>query len=76
LGITTTSALLSWRLQILTGAGGDTIHASAQALLSAIRDAVVLICVFISLAGALSLANSRRGLVGALPRELRQSGAQ
>jgi EmrB/QacA subfamily drug resistance transporter len=66
-GITTTSALLSWRLQMLTGASGDTIHASAQALLSAIRDAVVLIGVFISLAGALSLADTRSSLLGALP---------
>jgi hypothetical protein len=59
-GITTTSALLSWRLQMLTGVGADTIHASAPALLSAIRDAVVLIGVFISLVGGLSLANAQR----------------
>jgi EmrB/QacA subfamily drug resistance transporter len=74
-GITTASALLSWRLQMLTGAGGDMIHASAQAVLSAIRDAVVLIGVFISMAGALSLANARQSLLGAVragPRKPRQ----
>ena len=76
-GIATTSALLSWRLQMLEGAGADTIHASAQALLSAFRDAVVLIGVFVSLAGALSLANARQSRHGALPvrtspRKLRQ----
>jgi hypothetical protein len=74
-GITATSALLSWRLQMLTGAGADTIHASAQALLSAIRDAVILIGALVSLAGALSLANARQSLLGAIgasPRKLRQ----
>ena len=64
------------RVVVLTGAGSDTIHVSAQALLSAIRDAVVLIGVFISLAGALSLANARHGAVGQRRRVAVPGGVQ
>jgi hypothetical protein len=54
-GIAAASALLTWRLTILTGSGLNTLHAPAPDLSSAGRDVVLLLGGFAVVAGALSL---------------------
>jgi predicted MFS family arabinose efflux permease len=58
-GIATASSLLSWRLEVLTGLGDDTIHVAALALLSASRDVMLLLAGFATVAGAVSLVRPR-----------------
>jgi EmrB/QacA subfamily drug resistance transporter len=58
-GIAAASALLSWRLAILTGSGHNTLHALAPELLSAGRDVVLLLGSFAGIAGAISLVRTR-----------------
>jgi hypothetical protein len=53
-GVASASALLAWRLQTLTGLDG-TIHAPADALLSAGHDVIVLLGAFAAVAAAISL---------------------
>src|SRR5262249_45085530 len=55
-GVAAASALLAWRLEVLTGSGNNTLHASAHQLLTAGRAVVVLLGGFAVIAGALSLA--------------------
>ncbi len=59
-GIATASSLLSWRLEVLTGQGGDTIHVAGLDLLSASRDVMLLLVGFAALAGAASLIRPRQ----------------
>ena len=54
-GIAAASALLTWRLTILTGSGDNTLHALALDLSSAGRDVVLLLGGFAAIAGAISL---------------------
>ena len=58
LGVAAASSLLAWRLAVLTGSGQNTLHASAQQLLSAGRDVIVLLGSFTATAGAISLAQT------------------
>jgi EmrB/QacA subfamily drug resistance transporter len=55
LGVAAASSLLAWRLAVLTGSGHNTLHASANQLLSAGRDVIVLLGSFAAVAGASSL---------------------
>jgi nitrate/nitrite transporter NarK len=59
-GIATASSLLSWRLEVLTGQGDDTIHVAGLDLLSASRDVMLLLVGFAALAGAASLIRPRQ----------------
>ena len=54
-GIASASALLAMRLSAATGIQGSTINVSAQALVAASRDVILLLCCFVALAGVLSL---------------------
>jgi EmrB/QacA subfamily drug resistance transporter len=58
-GIAAASALLSWRLAILTGSGHNTLQAPAFPLSSAGRDVVLLLGGFAAIAGGLSLVRTR-----------------
>jgi EmrB/QacA subfamily drug resistance transporter len=60
LGIAAASSLLAWRLDALTGLGGDTIHVAALALASASRDVTLLLVGFVTIAGAVSLIRTRQ----------------
>jgi EmrB/QacA subfamily drug resistance transporter len=60
-GIAAASMLLGWRLEVLTGLVGDTIHAPAPALLSAARDVVLLLGAFAVVAGAMSPGGTQDG---------------
>jgi nitrate/nitrite transporter NarK len=59
-GIAAASALLSWRLEVLTGLVGGTLHAPAPALLTAGRDVILLLGAFAVTAGAMSLKDAGR----------------
>jgi EmrB/QacA subfamily drug resistance transporter len=59
IGVAAASSLLAWRLAALTGSGDSTLHASAQQLLSAGRDVILLLGGFAAIAGALSLAQTQ-----------------
>jgi EmrB/QacA subfamily drug resistance transporter len=63
-GVAAASALLAWRLAVLTGSGHNTLHAQAHELLSATRDVIVLLAAFAAIGGAMSFArpSSRSGL--------------
>jgi hypothetical protein len=54
IGIATASTLLGWRLTVLTGRTGDTIHAPRGALLDASHSVVVAFAIFAVIAGLLS----------------------
>src|SRR5262249_53747177 len=54
-GVAAASALLAWRLAVLTGSGHNTPHAQAPELLQASRDAIVALPGFAAIAGAMSL---------------------
>ena len=54
-GVAAASALLAWRLAVLTGSGHNTLHAQAHELLEASRDVIVLLAGFAAIAGAMSL---------------------
>src|SRR5262249_38967527 len=54
-GVAAASALLAWRLAVLTGSGYNTLHAQAHELLEASRDVIVLLTGFAAIAGAMSL---------------------
>jgi MFS family permease len=56
-GIAAASALLSWRLAVLTGSG-NTLGAQPHYLLSAGRDVILLLGGFAAVAGAISLVRS------------------
>ena len=58
-GIAAASALLSWRLAILTGSGHNTLHAPAFHLSSAGRDVVLLLGGFATIALGISLLRTR-----------------
>jgi MFS family permease len=58
-GIAAASALLSWRLEISTGSGHNTLHAPALDLSSAGRDVVLLLGSFAVIAGATSLVRTQ-----------------
>jgi len=53
------SALLAWRLAVLTGSGHSTLHAGPQQLLSASRDVIILLAAFAAIGAAMSFARSR-----------------
>jgi MFS family permease len=61
-GVAAASALLAWRLEVLTGSGHNTLHASAHQLLTAGRVVIVLLGSFAAIAGLLSLAQPRSPL--------------
>lgn len=54
IGITAASAMLAWRLGMLTGHAGDTLHAPASALLSASRDVAAMFAALAAIAAALT----------------------
>jgi EmrB/QacA subfamily drug resistance transporter len=54
-GVAGTSAVLSWRLAALTGIGDRTLAASAEALLGAANDGLLLLIGFAIFAGATSV---------------------
>jgi EmrB/QacA subfamily drug resistance transporter len=54
-GVAAASALLAWRLAVLTGSGHNTLHTQAHELLEASRDVIVLLAGFAAIAGAMSL---------------------
>jgi MFS family permease len=54
-GVAAASALLAWRLAVLTGSGHNTLHAEAHELLEASRDVILLLAGFAAIAGAMSL---------------------
>jgi hypothetical protein len=56
-GIAAASALLSWRLAMLTGSG-NTLGAQPHYLLSAGRDVILLLGGFAAVAGAISLVRT------------------
>jgi MFS family permease len=58
LGVACASAVLSWRLTVLTGSGHSTLAVSAAAIRSAVTDGVVLLIVF---AGIAAVASVLRG---------------
>jgi len=58
-GVAAASALLAWRLAVLTGSGHSTLHAGPQQLLSASRDVIVLLAAFAAIGAAMSFARSR-----------------
>ena len=58
-GIAAASALLSWRLAILTGSGHNTLHAPAFHLSSAGRDVVLMLGGFATIALGISLLRTR-----------------
>ena len=53
-GVAATAAVLAWRLGIITGRTGDTLHASVPALLTASRYVLAMFAIFALVAGALS----------------------
>lgn len=53
-GVATASTVLAWRLAVMTGHAGGTLHASPEALLGAAREVVITFALFALLAGALS----------------------
>jgi EmrB/QacA subfamily drug resistance transporter len=57
-GVAAASALLAWRLAVLTGSGHNTLHAGARDLLSAGRDVIVLLGGFAAVAGAISFVRT------------------
>ena len=57
-GIAAASALLSWRLAVLTGSGHDTLHAEARHLLAAAGDVILLLGGFAAAAGAIPLVRT------------------
>jgi len=59
IGIAAASSLLAWRLGVLTGSGRNTLHASARDLITAGRGVIVLLGAFASIAGAISLVQTR-----------------
>jgi len=58
-GVAGASALLAWRLAVLTGSGHSTLHAGPQQLLSASRDVIILLAAFAAIGAAMSFARSR-----------------
>jgi len=58
-GVAAASALLAWRLAVLTGSGHSTLHAGPQQLLSASCDVIVLLAAFAAFGAAMSFARSR-----------------
>jgi MFS family permease len=57
-GIAAASALLSWRLAVLTGSGHNTLHAEARHLLAAAGDVILLLGGFAAAAGAITLVRT------------------
>src|SRR5262249_2456014 len=55
-GVAAASALLAWRLAVLTGSGHNTLHAGPPQLLSASRDVIVLLVAFAAIGAATSFA--------------------
>jgi EmrB/QacA subfamily drug resistance transporter len=55
-GVAAAAAVLGWRLGILTGRVGDTLHASPDALLGASRYVLAMFAIFAVVAGVLPLA--------------------
>jgi MFS family permease len=55
-GVAAASALLTWRLAVLTGSGHNTLHAGPPQLLSASRDVIVLLVAFAAIGAATSFA--------------------
>jgi hypothetical protein len=55
-GVAAASALLSWRLAILSGSGHNTLHAGPPQLLSASRDVIVLLAAFAAIGAVMSFA--------------------
>src|SRR5262249_31661112 len=58
-GVAGASALLAWRLAVLTGSGHSTLHAGPQQLLSASRDVIILLAAFATIGAAMAFARSR-----------------
>lgn len=54
LGVAGASAILSWRLAVLTGIGDRTLTASEQALLSGVKDGLLLLVAFAVIASITS----------------------
>jgi hypothetical protein len=55
IGVAGASAVLSWRLEALTGVGNRTLAASEEALLGAVNDGFLLLVVFAIVAGVTSV---------------------
>jgi len=55
-GVAGASALLAWRLAVLTGSGHNTLHAEPPQLLSASHDVIVLLAAFVAIGAAMSFA--------------------
>jgi hypothetical protein len=62
-GIAAASALLSWRLAVLTGSGHNTLHALGLHLSSAGCDVVLLLGSFAAIAGAISPVRTRSAVM-------------
>jgi hypothetical protein len=61
--IAAASALLSWRLAVLTGSGHNTLHALGLHLSSAGCDVVLLLGSFAAIAGAISPVRTRSAVM-------------
>ena len=57
-GVAAASALLAWRLSVLTGSGHNTLHVEGHQLVSAGRAVLVLLGGFAAIAGAMSLVRT------------------
>jgi len=55
-GVAAASALLAWRLAVLTGSGHNTLHAGLPQLLSASRDVIALLAAFAAIGAVMSFA--------------------
>jgi hypothetical protein len=55
IGIAAASAVLSWRIEMLTGRGGSTVGVPDDVLAAAGRDVTLMLAAFAMLAGAISL---------------------
>jgi EmrB/QacA subfamily drug resistance transporter len=58
IGIASASALLAWRIEVLTGRAVDTVHVSHELLAAAGRDVTLMLAAFAGLAGAISLTRA------------------
>jgi EmrB/QacA subfamily drug resistance transporter len=54
LGVAAAAAVLAWRLAVMTGRAGDTLHAPPPALLAAVRYVLAMFALFALAAGLLS----------------------
>jgi len=59
LGVSASSSVLTWRLEVLAHAGGRTRTVPASALIAAVSDALMLLVAFAVIAGIASLVRTR-----------------